>query len=79
MRTTHEILGPGYSCAAFKFRLVSLSDWAAMSMAAQHAAKMLLAFAGETATRVANRRRDLPHDFDGLVKQTPPNMRPSSA
>ena len=51
----------------FSFDAVNLSDWAAMSKAALDASQMLLAFAEEQADRVAERRGDMPHDFDALV------------
>lgn len=56
----------------FTFDLVNLKDWAAMSEAALHAAQTLLGFTEEKATRVAERRGDLPYDFDGLVSRLPP-------
>lgn len=56
----------------YAFDQVNLADWAAMSAAALAAAQTLLPFAQEMACRVAERRADLPHDFDGLVSRLPP-------
>lgn len=49
------------------FDLVNLSDWSAISSATLEAAQLLLGFADDRATWVANRRGDVPRNFHQLV------------